>query len=492
MTKRKKKAGGAPVAGDVSAPVAEASSGEGGGPAQEYAPVGTVVLVSAESESVAPAAPEPAEPTRRRRAAKERGPLPPPRQWSETSTMELYTALARDAGAVTGRAALPEATPIPTPIRWFNIATDWGGLPGAKMTVLHGPSHEGKTALLMALLRAALDLGGLAAYLDNEEANFDPRFIEAMIGRELDQTPNMWFAPPKARSIFSESIRWIDNVMQASARLAAQNPSYPGCILGIDSLDNMMPDALIQDALRALEDAASVEDDDEDDDGELVTGTKKKGRGRGGGAKKKNDIDTALAGNIDMRKAAIVRPILGRMVAQAGRSKVHIVVVTHEIEEIQKFGKFEKRTYRPRGGKAVQFYGSLRVRVTKKERTLGDDAASEHPFEILKKRSGAVEPRGTGGRFFISTGRGPSPLGIDFAREALVLGAEIGVVESKAHHYYFEGTYLGQGTEQAVATLNEQPELMHRIFGKIDQWELSTRGQPRRVTEVPQEDDDEY
>jgi RecA/RadA recombinase len=428
-----------------------------------------------------------AEPVRRTparsKASSTKAPLPAPRRWTQSSNLDFYAALAADTGSPIGRRALPDATPIPTPIRWFNIATDWGGLPGAKLTVLQGPSHEGKTALLLALLRAIIDLGGLAKYIDTEEGTFDARFVEAMIGRPLDETPNLWFAPQKARSVFSEMIRDIDKFMAVSARLAAQNPMFPGAILGIDSLDNALPDAIVHDALRALEDAADEEDDEQDEADAKAAGTKTR-------KKKANDVDSALAGNIDMRKAALIRPILGRMVAQAGRSKVHIVLVTHETEIVHKFGKFEKREYKPRGGKAVQLYGSLRVRVTKKERTLGEDAASEHVFQILKKRSGAVEPKGTGGRFFISTGRGSSPLGIDFAREAVMLGSEIGVVVVENHHYYFEGVHLGNGYERAIDSLNASPELMTAIYGRIDQWELSTRGQPRRVADVPKEVDD--
>lgn len=411
------------------------------------------------------------------RTKKEKDPLPPPRQWTTASNAEFYAALAHDLGAETGRAGLPDASPISTPLRWFNAATDWGGLAGATMTQLTGPSGEGKTALLMAFIRGILDLGGVAAYCDNENATFDYRFFEAMIGRELDATPNLWFAPKEVRSVFEEQFRWFDKFIGVCAKLA-RDPAYPGSILAIDSLDNLIPKSVIYDALRAMEEAADTVADTQEE----TAGRGRRGRS-GGGKPKKDGIDAGFAGNIAMRVAGLIRPMLGRLVATAGLAKCHIVIISHEtVEEIKRGNVVVKREPKARGGKAPKYFSSLQVRVTKRYQ---DDNWSEHMFEISKKRSGAVERTGQGGRFYLSTGRGSSPLGIDFAREAVEFGSQTGVlVEDGSHRFYLGDRFVGHGVENAVAALNADPELLNEVIARIDRWELATRGQPRRAVQV--------
>jgi len=122
------------------------------------------------------------------------------------------------------------------------------------------------------------------------------------------------------------------------------------------------------------------------------------------------------------------------------------------------FGNPETTT----GGNALKFYASVRLDI----RRIGQ--IKEGPNEITGNRTrvkvvkNKVAPPFKVVEFDIMYGRGISKVG-----EIIDLGTELNIVQKSGSWFSYEGNKLGQGRDAVKALIEDNPELMEELEGKI-------------------------
>lgn len=421
---------------------------------------------------------------------------PPPRRRRPRHGARYANITGRSDNWTTADDGLLEIRAVKTDFLALNYATKCGGIPQRRVVVVYGPSHEGKTALTLGICGSYLTRDCLVGYLDGEHS-LDKEWAAAMIGgadADLAEFQNFIVPPANRLAHFEDMMKRVDEFFDMAAAadrdfnegMNVDDPDrYQGSLLVIDSLDSFMPASVIAAALK-----------DFDDHTKKDTETLAKGHKH------------LQAGNLDMRKANINRGWLTRVVSQAAATNTTVIVICHESEYVEKLSAFiTVARKKARGGKAVKFVSSLFMNVTidrggrimttadgrapKKKNTDGSESivgmadlvspATRYLVEIEKNKVGSLDGRVTRCHLYMSTGIGPSPMGIDFAREALHCGESHGVVRKKGSHWYHGDNCLGNGELAAVKKLNADPDLLDDITRQIFDHEERTREERRHV-----------
>lgn len=113
------------------------------------------------------------------------------------------------------------------------------------------------------------------------------------------------------------------------------------------------------------------------------------------------------------------------------------------------------------GGRALKFYASVRIDVRRADsiKQGTESLGNRTRAKIVKNK---VAPPFKTAEFDIIYGEGVSRLG-----SIIDMGVELDIVNKSGAWYAYEGERLGQGKENAKATLEEKPELIAEIEEKI-------------------------
>ena len=113
------------------------------------------------------------------------------------------------------------------------------------------------------------------------------------------------------------------------------------------------------------------------------------------------------------------------------------------------------------GGRALKFYASVRIDVRRADsiKQVRNPSAIVRVPRSLKTK---VAPPFKTAEFDIMYGEGVSRLG-----SIIDMGVELDIVDKSGAWFSYEGTRLGQGKENAKATLEEKPEMIAEIEEKI-------------------------
>lgn len=116
-------------------------------------------------------------------------------------------------------------------------------------------------------------------------------------------------------------------------------------------------------------------------------------------------------------------------------------------------------------GNALKFYASQRIVVRKSTQVAGKDGLGPDgnitKAKVIKNK---IAPPFREAEYTIKYGKG-----IDKEGELIDLGVEIGIIDKSGSWYSYQGTKLGQGKENALSILNDNPDLMDEIKGLIEQ-----------------------
>src|SRR5690606_12735611 len=122
------------------------------------------------------------------------------------------------------------------------------------------------------------------------------------------------------------------------------------------------------------------------------------------------------------------------------------------------FGNPETTT----GGNALKFYASVRLdirRSTQIKDTDGDAAGNKTRVKVVKNK---VAPPFKAAEFDIMYGEGISRVG-----EILDLGVEYEIIKKSGSWFSYGDTKLGQGRDAVKTLLQDNPELLEELEGKI-------------------------
>lgn len=115
------------------------------------------------------------------------------------------------------------------------------------------------------------------------------------------------------------------------------------------------------------------------------------------------------------------------------------------------------------GGEALKFYSSVRLEVSRSTQLKdgeGDASGNKTKVKVVKNK---VAPPFKTAEFDILYGQGISRIGevVDFA-------TELEIIQKSGSWFSYDGTKLGQGRDNVMQIMNDNPELLEQIEQKIN------------------------
>lgn len=289
-----------------------------------------------------------------------------------------------------------------TGITSFNRALDSGGPPGGMLGVVHGPSQGGKTVLVSEILRSAAASGGMALLGDAECRSKDLRWFRAICGDFIDEIA---YCKPKT---YQHWVKIVEDFRGKFRELKDDGTLPPEAMLAIaiDSIDRLVPEEELEESKK----------------GEM------KARGY-------------------PLRAMLNDKWFGRILPNLGPDEVLVAVVRESTKLDPKPGQ---KTYRVRGGKALEFDAGWRVRVTNPSRVKIKVAGNEAQTKIGEKHVIVVEKNSLGpnvdepAAFYTLSGvTDEHPLGLDRAREVREEAIARKLIKHKGNKHVYEGEEIG-------------------------------------------------
>lgn len=324
--------------------------------------------------------------------------------------------------------ALTTIRAVPTRLIQLDHALRVGGLPTERVTVVHGPSHEGKSGLALDIIGSFLAGGHLALYVDAERAT-PVEWVRARLGPLADDTVRFKAARPDTYEETVHLVRgWLRTVREA--REAGLISEYTSAVMVVDSIRKLVP---------AGEFDMIVKDKE------------------------------ALAGRAGQRRAQMNAAWLDELVPALEKANAAAVLIAREMDDpdadvwAKKFGN----DYKIGGGKSIIFDASVAMRVQRQSYLKKGDAiiGERHKVTIWKNKVSGKEGRSTVWFFHTSNGT-EYPAGLDSTRDALELAERLGVVELNGARVLREGkSYAGR--EAFLQAARENPELAARLLDEV-------------------------
>lgn len=327
-------------------------------------------------------------------------------------------------------------TSVRTCLPGFNQAVKVGGLPVRRIHTCHGPTHGGKTAFVLALVKSFVTRGWLAGYVDAEHT-LGQEFATEMVA-DLQRYPNFMAIRPEN---YEETIEASSEFLNRSAKVAEKFPEAKS-IMVVDSINKLVPKRELADILKA---------------GEInAEGAKNLAKGHHGRA-----------------RAALNQAWLDQLTPKVARAECAMIVIAQERDE-EDPADFFAQNFKVKGGAALLFDASLVMRVMKAEpvwlpgtEKKSNDAIAgfRHRVRIWKSKVGHMDGRYTDGLFHLSNGK-LTPKGLDHARDAFVVGSELGVLKTAGSWYSFGGKRW-QGENGVVQGLANDPARLAKLLDAI-------------------------
>lgn len=326
----------------------------------------------------------------------------------------------------------------------FNRAVRVGGLPVRRIHTIHGPTHGGKTAFVLGLVKSFVDRGYLAGYVDAEHA-LGNKFATEMV-KDLQRHRNFLAVRPDN---YESTIAMSDAFLNRAAKVREKLPDHKS-ILIVDSINKLVPKRELEKFLKQ-------------------------------GEVNEKGASEMSKGHHGRYRAALNQAWLDHLTPLVARAECAMCIIAQEREETDPADFFSD--FKVKGGAALLFDASLVIRVMKgqpvflpggKEATGAEKNAAicgfSHRVRIWKSKVSHMDGRFTDSIFHLSNGKLTAP-GLDTARDALAVGSELGLV-AKSGSWFTFGRRRLQGEPKAIQYLNANPgilmELLDQIAAKLD------------------------
>lgn len=322
---------------------------------------------------------------------------------------------------------------VPTCFPDFNRATGVGGLPVSRITVVHGPSHGGKSIFVLGLIKSFLEHGYMGGYVDAEHAT-GLTFAMDTIG-DLNRYPGFYATRP---SSYEET---IENVDEFLAKAAAKVEKYPNfrSIMVVDSINKLTPKRELSKMLKA-------------------------------GQVDKGGADEMAKGHQGRYRAQLNQAWLDHLTPKLAKAKCAMVVIAQERDDND---DFLGDSFKVKGGRALIFDSSLVIRVLKSAPVWINKSDKKnhlmygfkHRLRIWKSKVGPMDGRYTDSLFHVSNGKLTAP-GLDLARDLVHVGVEMGIIKTSGSWYSY-GRVRGQGAHNMVKRIAEDQSLHQKLVDEI-------------------------
>jgi recombination protein RecA len=157
-------------------------------------------------------------------------------------------------------------------------------------------------------------------------------------------------------------------------------------------------------------------------------------------------------------QARLMSQALRKLTASINKTNTTCIFINQLREKIGvMFGTPETTT----GGNALKFYASVRIDIRKSSSIKDGDnvLGSQTKVKVVKNK---VAPPFRKAEFDIMFGEG-----ISLAGEIIDLGVEAGVIKKAGAWFSYNDTKLGQGRDAAKRLIQDNPELLEELQGKI-------------------------
>lgn len=173
----------------------------------------------------------------------------------------------------------------------------------------------------------------------------------------------------------------------------------------------------------------------------------------------KSEIEGEMGDSKMGLHARLMSQALRKLTGSISKTKCTVIFINQLREKIGvMFGNPETTT----GGNALKFYASVRLdirRSTQIKDTEGDATGNKTRVKVVKNK---VAPPFKAAEFDIMYGEGISRVG-----EILDLGVEYEIIKKSGSWFSYGDTKLGQGRDAVKILLQDNPELLEELEGKI-------------------------
>lgn len=339
---------------------------------------------------------------------------------------------------------------VPTILPDLDRALRIGGWPIGNVSLIHGPSAEGKTPALIALMRSFLAGGHFALWGDFERST--PKdWLCSLMGdafmREDWSHPGFAAVPPdvftyeKQRHLHRD---WAESI--ANARERGKLPPGTSGIYCVDSIKKLMPAKAWETLSKAFSEEAS----------------KKKGRF----AKGDGGMD-GMNGALGRMKAAFNAMWMDELVPLLTATQTSVAIITRETTDAE--AEAWELQYKLGGGVALQYESHLWLRVTSDLIFADDDPKAQivgeaHEIHVRRSKVGVKTSKRDSATFHTSNGLDPaSPKGFDLARDIVTAAIELDVMKVNGSWFQFDGESVGQGRPVALSWVRQNLEQAERV-----------------------------
>lgn len=170
------------------------------------------------------------------------------------------------------------------------------------------------------------------------------------------------------------------------------------------------------------------------------------------------ELEGDMGDSLPGLQARLMSQALRKLTAVVGRSNTCLIFINQIREKIGvMFGSPETTT----GGRALKFYSTVRVDIRRLTQIKDGEniIGNRTKVKVVKNK---VAPPFREAEFDILYGEGISRLG-----EIIDLGVENKIVEKSGSWFSYKGERLGQGRENARATLRDNKELCGRVESEL-------------------------
>lgn len=284
----------------------------------------------------------------------------------------------------------------------FNRAIRCGGLPVRRIITIHGPTHGGKTLLVLGFLKSFAEADFLSGLVDAEHAT-GYEFVDEIM-EDLRAFPNFVAYRPKN---YEETIAKVDDFLDTGRKLRKEHEDFRS-LLVVDSINKLVPKRELKKLLASGDDKRANE----------------------------KAAEEMTKGHHGRYRAAVNQAWLDHLTPKLASAECSLVLIAQEREEEgDGFGD----NFHVKGGAALLFDASIVARVMKSspilinpsEKATNDNIAGfAHRVRVWKSKVGHMEGRHTDCFIYFSNGK-LTPPGIDIARDAFFTAVDLGIIASK-------------------------------------------------------------
>lgn len=336
-----------------------------------------------------------------------------------------------------GREVLTPVRYVPTIFPQFDIATRVGGYPIQRIVLIHGPSNEGKTVLMLGLGRSFLERDHFYFHVDAEMTTPEP-WVQENLGAFANH-PGFFALRPKSYEDTARCVR--DAAMKLKElREAKKIPADTSALFAIDSLQKLVPENFFE---RTAKDGG------------------------------KAGVDP-LGGRGGQFQAAMNSAWMKELVPLLYHCNAGIAIISRESANTDAVNKYDPK-WKVGGGHAVYYDSSLVIRVQrdgwvkrtvdKVEEILGERIE----LQIRKTKIGHKDAKVSLCYFHTSNGK-LTPIGFDRARDVVDLGLRrTKAIEQQGSTIYERSTgdVIGKTLHLAVQALVENPEWLASLEATV-------------------------